>query len=157
MRKRTARPRKARQAQVEKRCHRCGGELPHARRVYCDACLPHFQREQLERATGTRSPVDVVRSRRGADATHGGPAAAKRGASIAKRKRELANWEKQYGKLVDLSAFEREILPSIRDVPLGRLVRATGLSLRYCSQIRRGEKVPHPRHWEALKLASEAE
>jgi hypothetical protein len=43
----------------------------------------------------------------------------------------------------------------IQNVPLSRLVKATGLSLRYVSQIRRGEKVPHPRHWQALGQAVE--
>jgi len=34
---------------------------------------------------------------------------------------------------------------------------ATGLSLVYCNQVRRGQRVPHPRHWPALRtLASTA-
>jgi len=41
--------------------------------------------------------------------------------------------EQRYGKLVDVSAFRREILPAIQGVPLSRLARATGLSLRYVS------------------------
>lgn len=151
MRRRLPTQPKLRTPKAARRCHRCGGELPHARRVYCDACLPHFQREQLERAAATPSPVNVARRRRGIDPTHGGEAAAKRGMATAKRRRELVGWEQQHGKLVDLSAFEREVLPLIGDVPLSRLVRATGLSLRYCSQIRRGEKVPHPRHWPAFR------
>jgi CRISPR-associated endonuclease Cas1 len=154
MRRRPLRPRTPQQVKMGKRCHRCGGELPHPRRVYCDDCLPHFQREQLERAGVAPSPVEVLRARTGGDATHGDDAGAKRGAATAKRKRELRDWEEAHGKLVDLSAFEREILPVIRTVPLSRLVRATGLSLRYCSLIRRGEKVPHPRHWEAFREAS---
>jgi hypothetical protein len=60
------------------------------------------------------------------------------------------SWDDQHGKLVDLSAFQRDILPLIQNVPLGRLQRATGLSLRYVSLIRRGERTPHPRHWQAL-------
>jgi CRISPR-associated endonuclease Cas1 len=147
---------KLRAPKVDRRCHRCGGEVPHRRRVYCDDCLPHFQREQLERATGALSPVEVVRARTGADVTHGGEAAAKRGASISSRKREIAEWERRHGKLIDLTAFEHEILPLIREVPLSALVRATGLSLRYCSQIRRGEKTPHPRHWQALRAVEDA-
>ena len=91
----------------------------------------------------------------GADPTHGGEAAERRGQTIGDRKQAIREWERQYGKIVDLTLFEREILPLIRDVPLSRLVKATGLSLRYCSQIRRGEKVPHPRHWEALQSAGE--
>jgi hypothetical protein len=70
---------------------------------------------------------------------------------MRRRQLETAEWGRQYGKPVDLSAFQRDILPHIQEVPLSRLVKATGLSLRYCSQIRRGEKVPHPRHWEALR------
>jgi hypothetical protein len=60
----------------------------------------------------------------------------------------------QFGKVVDLTVFEREILPLIREVPLSCLVGATGLSLRYVSQIRRGERVPHPKHWQGLRAAS---
>jgi hypothetical protein len=32
------------------------------------------------------------------------------------------------------------------------MMQATGLSLRYCSLIRRGY-VPHPMHWESLRAA----
>ena len=38
-------------------------------------------------------------------------------------------------------------------MPLSELIRATGLSLPYVSQIRRGEKVPHPRHWPGFAAA----
>jgi hypothetical protein len=30
-------------------------------------------------------------------------------------------------------------------------MRATGLSRTYCGMIRRGVRVPHQRHWEALR------
>jgi hypothetical protein len=53
------------------------------------------------------------------------------------------------------SLLLKKVLPTIQDVQLRRLVKATGLLLRYCSQIRRGERVPHPRHWEALRRAGE--
>jgi hypothetical protein len=66
------------------------------------------------------------------------------------RKREAREWDERYGKLTDLPAFQPEILPLVQGVPLRRLQRATGLSLRYVSLIRRGEKTPHPRHWGAL-------
>jgi hypothetical protein len=32
---------------------------------------------------------------------------------------------------------------------------ATGLSLRYVSLIRRGERTPHPRHWQAFIKATD--
>jgi hypothetical protein len=56
------------------------------------------------------------------------------------------------GTIVNPELFAREILPGLQRVPLSDLVRATGLTQGYLSQIRRGEKVPHPRHWPALAL-----
>lgn len=65
-------------------------------------------------------------------------------------KRDAGSLNKRQGQFVDLSAFQRDILPLIQGVPLSRLQRATGLSLRYASLIRRGERTPHPRHWQAI-------
>ena len=45
----------------------------------------------------------------------------------------------------------------IRDLPLADLVRATGLTHGYLSQVRRGLKTPHPRHWPALRYAGSPE
>jgi hypothetical protein len=59
----------------------------------------------------------------------------------------LTESDEQHDKLVDLSAFQRDILRLIQGMPLSRLQRATGLSLRYVSLIRRGARTPHPRHW----------
>jgi hypothetical protein len=50
--------------------------------------------------------------------------------------------------------FEREILPGLRRVPIAELVAATGLSEHYCSMIRLGKRVPHPRHWKGLRRAT---
>jgi hypothetical protein len=49
------------------------------------------------------------------------------------RKRQAREWDEVHDKLADLSAFQREILPLIQDLPLSRLRQATGLSLRYVS------------------------
>ena len=68
--------------------------------------------------------------------------------------RRPPEWGEAHGKLVDLSAFRRDILPLNQNVPLSRLQRATGLSLRYASLIRRGERTPHPRHWAAFVASS---
>jgi hypothetical protein len=84
-------------------------------------------------------------------------AAARRAKTNVTRKRQAREWDEQHGKLVDLSAFRREILPLIQEIPLSQLQRATGLSLRYVSLIRRGERTPHPRHWGALATAAQVE
>jgi hypothetical protein len=82
--------------------------------------------------------------------------AARRAAANITGKREAGDWDEQPGKLVDLSAFQRDILPLLQEIPLSRLQQATGLSLRYVSLIRRGERTPHPRHWQGLRAAAEA-
>ena len=131
-------------------CARCGGPLPHQKRVYCLSCEAIFRQEQKEHAHRFPAPIEIARARSGRDVSHGGDAAERRAASTITRKTEVREWDERHGKLDDLSAFEREILPLIQKVPLSRLMRATGLSLRYVSQIRRGEKTPHPRHWGSL-------
>jgi hypothetical protein len=133
------------------RCLRCGGEVPHAKRRYCDTCLPRILTEQQARFQESGLVALEQRKSGGVDPTHGGSAARKRGQAISSRKREIADWEASFGQLVDRAAFQRDILPHIEEIPLRRLMDATGLSLRYVSQIRRGEKVPHPKHWQAFR------
>ena len=59
------------------------------------------------------------------------------------------------GDRPDPVVFRTEILPGLRRKPVRDLVAATGLSKHYCSLIRLGKRVPHARHWDALRrLAS---
>jgi hypothetical protein len=46
--------------------------------------------------------------------------------------------------------FAREVLPSLAAASVNALSTATSLSKTYCSFIKRGLRVPHPRHWDAL-------
>jgi hypothetical protein len=71
---------------------------------------------------------------------------------MALRKREGRESNAAHaGTLVDPGVFAREIVPAIQALPLSDLVRATGLTHGYLSKVRRGEKVPHPRHWPASR------
>jgi hypothetical protein len=136
-------------------CRRCGGPFPRGDRTYCDDCLPHYRREQYAHAF-SGSGLSAIEQKKavGNDPTHGATAAVRRAKTNITRKREASEWDEQHGKLVDLSAFQRDILPLIHAVPLSRLQEATGLSLRYVSLIRRGERTPHPRHWQPLLMAA---
>jgi hypothetical protein len=139
-------------------CKRCGGPLPRRDRVYCDDCLPHYQREQYAKAFhGSGLSAIEKKKAAGEDPAHGATAAVRRAETNITRKREAREWDERHGKLVDLSAFQRDILPLIQEIPLSRLQRATGLSLRYVSLIRRGERTPHPRHWQAFLLTTDAD
>jgi hypothetical protein len=135
-------------------CERCGADLPNRKRRYCAGCLGELQ--QAQQAHFQESGLNVLAELKaeGHDPTHGGRAAERRGAAIAKRKRQAAEWDRANALPPDRELFKREILPQIQGLPLRRLAEATGLSLRYCSLIRRGERIPHPRHWLGLRSAA---
>jgi hypothetical protein len=87
----------------------------------------------------------------GRDPSHGGEVGRKRGASNARRAQERSKW-KDLGLDVDQEKerFKRDILPRLQDVPLSRIMKATGFSRRYASMARRGLYTPHPVHYDAL-------
>jgi hypothetical protein len=67
--------------------------------------------------------------------------------TAARRGAEAGAWDGEAGDPTD---YEERILPGLRDVPLMRIVEATGLSLSYASLVRQGRRVPHPRWWSRL-------
>jgi hypothetical protein len=137
----------------ERRCKRCGGPLPHRERVYCDGCLPHYQADRYQAFVAAPDRNKQELRRDGVDPSHGGDAAKKRGTSVSRHQHEAQRWD-ETNERPEPSLFEQEILPLIRELPLADLVRATGLTHGYLSQVRRGVKTPHPRHWPALRHAA---
>lgn len=132
---------------LAKGCKGCGVPLASGRRGYCDTCLAQRREEQKEEfsAIGVESRARLRAE--GQDTSHGGLAGQRRGATHVQRMREAREWEAEHGAERDPEAFKRDILPKLQGVPLRKLMEATGLSLRYCSLIRRGDKTPHPKHW----------
>ena len=47
--------------------------------------------------------------------------------------------------------FGREILPTLANIPVSRISKTTGLSIRYAAIVRAGKCTPHPVHYEALE------
>lgn len=74
----------------------------------------------------------------------------KLGAANAQRRREEIEWDRTHEK-PDPEVFTRQILPLLEGVSLREMKAATGLSVTMCAKVRHGY-VPHPRHWEALRL-----
>ncbi|MDP9358816.1 MAG: CRISPR-associated endonuclease Cas1 [Chloroflexota bacterium] len=131
-------------------CRECGVVLEDLERLYCDGCLRERRAEAVAIFAGA-GPEQLARLRVvGQDPAHGGDAGRKRGRRNAEHVRAIAEWERLNGRFKDAGDFTLDILPGLQGLPLSALMDATGLSLQYCSLIRRGLKVPHPRHWARL-------
>jgi hypothetical protein len=132
-------------------CRTCGGVLNDPERAYCDECLPGARKEIVKTwsASGPRTLTQLHKE--GKDPAHGGTAGSKRGRRIAASNREIAKWTRKGDTPPDRADFMQDTLPKLKTVNLQQMARATGLSLGYCSFIRRGVRIPHPRHWEALR------
>jgi CRISPR-associated endonuclease Cas1 len=119
------------------RCSACGSTIE-PERAFCDRCFARHKTEKLQR---------LIAAGAQAARTHGGQSGKQRGAS--NRQHHLANAATDTGALREQLDWPT-ILQSIEKVPVRILARQTSLSLRYVSLIRRGLKVPHPRHWPAF-------
>jgi CRISPR-associated endonuclease Cas1 len=130
-------------------CARCGVPLSATGRLYCDDCLPEEQQETLT-LFEEAGPAALAKLRaEGRDPTKTTAAKKKVGLANSRRQVDALRWNAENGR-PDEAEFTRAILPGLQGLPLSRMVEATGLSLRYCSQIRRG-RVPHPVHWQNLR------
>ncbi len=132
-------------------CRMCGTLLAEPKRQLCAACWP-VARAKLaaDRATVGNAALAAMRAA-GEDPTNSESAAAKRSASLSRRKQEEVAWKSATNN-VDWTPkrYRLEVLPTLAHVPLSALQRATALSVSACSRIRSGKLLPHRRHWKAL-------
>jgi hypothetical protein len=76
----------------------------------------------------------------------------KRRATMKARAEARSAWERGHPSMAsDENTFRREVFPKLPDASLSAMMRATGLSIRYCAQVRRGARVHHPLYWPLLK------
>jgi hypothetical protein len=124
--------------------------LDNASRKYCDACLPARRAAVVANFASARPAVLAKRRVEGTDPAHTVEARHKQGLRAGENARANAEWDRlNPGQTIDLN-FTRDILPGLQRLPLATIMKSTGLSLRYCSLVRRGLKTPHSRHWAAL-------
>jgi CRISPR-associated endonuclease Cas1 len=135
-------------AQLPSTCRDCGSPLDDRRRGYCDECRARRFAEQGPAARQTAAAVLAQLRAEQRDPAHGGRAAEIRGRKNAAHQAEVRAWN---GERPDPEVFRAEILPGLRRARIADLVEATGLSEHYCSLIRLGKTIPHPRHWDALR------
>jgi CRISPR-associated endonuclease Cas1 len=132
-------------------CRVCG-QLIAGPYTYCDECRAEHA-EQSAKQFGAAA-VERLRARRavGEDPTSTPQARAKHGLTNSANRAAEAEWDRLHPDKPNPATFVAEILPSIRSVSARALSRATGLSVGYCSDIKKGLAVPHPRHWEPLRI-----
>ncbi len=138
-RSRQRRPGRLRQAHpLGPTCQGCGALLTHHQRSWCRDCWPSQRRKAGRSGSKVAQQVLVDNEARQA-----------RGAAIARGKR-MAQVEKARRAGWEPDAWETQIWPQLRGVPLSQIMVATGLGITTASGIRTGKRSPHPRHWEAL-------
>ena len=140
-------------ATLPRTCPGCGSSLRHPSHVFCDECRPDAHAEQVA-GTFTGAGLTTLAGLRasGTDPAHGGDAGRRRGERNAAHVAAAMTWEQDDdGRTpIDADTFTSDILPRLQGVPLRVMAITTGLSEGYCSFVRRGLRVPHQRHWEAL-------
>lgn len=138
--------------EVPAACRECGVVLEDRNRQYCEDCLPAYRDAQAVSFSGAgRTKLQDLRAS-GIDPSQTGAAAEKRRSIMKQRRQEDMEWDAAHpDTVIDEAAFAREILPLLEGLSLSTISTHTGLSQQYCSLIRRGLRVPHPRHWEAFR------
>ncbi len=131
-------------------CLACGQVIA-GHHTYCDECRAEHN-EQSAQQFGAAA-VERLRARRavGEDPTATPQARAKQGRTNSANRAAEAAWDRLHPDKLDAAAFVVEILPALQARSAHALSRATGLSVGYCSRIKRGELVPHPRHWDPFR------
>jgi hypothetical protein len=139
-----------------KTCRECGNEVLRKDREFCSReCWERYNDDVvLSRLADAGAKSFAKLHASGKDPSHGGEAARKRGRTNARRAREREEWIRLNSN-VDVEAekqrFDSEILPRLKNVPVRKIVKTTGLSIRYASMIRRGLYTPHPMHYQKLE------
>jgi CRISPR-associated endonuclease Cas1 len=116
----------------QERCQSCGAALNRSSRRVCDECLT--ERRSAAGSLGRRGELNA------------GPPLE----LDARASRPKILEETEWGLGSDPKVFKEQLRPLLAAVTIRAMVEATGLSSSYCSRIRRGPTVPHPRHWPTL-------
>ena len=129
----------------------CAEPVLKRRRRHCDACMPKARREHGLRAIEAARKALAAQTATGDDPRRGAHANRVRSEAVSEGHRRNRAWTREHSRERDEEWFKREITPKLDAFTLAEIAAATGLSLAACSRIRAGVKIPHPRHWDALR------
>jgi CRISPR-associated endonuclease Cas1 len=132
-------PRSTSAPRPENVCLGCGKVLPQDS-TRCAKCAVEVSRTQM-----------LETARRGRIASKSPESRAR--LTDTQRRQAIArySWDPttQPGWLTE-DAYLKQILPLLRNISLSKIASSIGVSIMYASDIRRGRRRPHPRHWQAL-------
>lgn len=121
------------------RCQRCGGSVSTGS-VYCIKCVPAINRENM-----------LDKAKLGQIATHSPQAEARRAASHMKQVEAQRRWNPEdLPKWLDEDFYRREIVPKLLGFTVKTIRTAIDVSHPYATLVKRGDRIPHPRHWLEL-------
>lgn len=132
-------PQPIRAPQRENLCRGCGNVVANGS-VHCAKCAAGVSKERM---------LEI--SRKGRIASKSPQSRARIAAT--QRHQAAGRWNWQPSSKPDWltdSVFETQIQPRLGSASLSQIASAIGVSLMYASDIRRGRRRPHPRHWQAL-------
>jgi len=93
----------------------------------------------------------LQQAKSGRIATHSAVAEARRSATQAKQAESLRKWNpSDLPNWLDEYFYRREIVPRLSSFTVKKIRLTIDVSYPYATLIRRGEKIPHPRHWLSL-------
>ncbi|HLQ31198.1 MAG TPA: hypothetical protein VK457_00785, partial [Chloroflexota bacterium] len=125
-----------------------------AKQAYCGECRETVREEALGHFQ-TAGPATLARQRAdGPDASHTEAAQARRRATQLERARARAASDAQTEATLPQDVAWSDVLAGLAFVSLGAMRQATGLSLSYCAQIKKGRRVPHAIYWRPLRAIS---
>ena len=117
--------------------------------------MPEAKREHGLRAVAAAREALAAQTATGNDPRRSAAVDRARTEVIAEAHHRNHSWAREHPGQRDEASFKREIVPKLDAFSLRAIAKATGLSLAACSRIRAGAKVPHARHWGALRELSD--
>jgi CRISPR-associated endonuclease Cas1 len=122
-----------------KLCATCGEAMKRGNRN-CAKCSLAVSSTNLKIAAG-----------RGRIATHGPVAEARRSKTQSRQRAAIRQWEpSKQPPWLDQATLRERIVPRLSGITIPVIAAALRVSEPYATAIRRGTRIPHPRHWEIL-------
>jgi hypothetical protein len=120
-------------------CRICGATIKRGQ-TYCASCAVGASREGM---------IEVAKL--GRIATHTLEAETLRAKTQRKHAAALAAWQpSDLPEWLNEEAYRKKVQPVLVGITVPAIATALGVSGPYATDIRRGRRIPHPRHWLAL-------